>query len=317
MHPLLVGCYETFLTENFFCFVTELALGGDFSSVLRTQPGGRLTESVARSYFQQLIIALEYAHTRGVSIGNLRLANLFFDSVPSSDPSIRSPFLKLHAFGYSKAKFSLSPTIVDSDTSACNPFDEDIRAAGVILYQLLTGVHPCTQGGRRCSFPSTLGLSEEVQDLINRMLHSKPENSSRLQDTVTNSSWFQQDLPPGAMQLNQTWLNVAPVLDEYPVSETPALLNELMKRAETVGNPKDPFIYLELPYRTWLRRELALQEQVNNNNNNNNNNNDPGVNNTAAAKTTSTASSSHFNCVSSSVCDTEYDGMGISDDNMS
>lgn len=64
MHPLIVGCLETILTKKFICIVTELAPASDFPSLLRTQPGGRLTESTARSYFQQLVIALEYAHIR-------------------------------------------------------------------------------------------------------------------------------------------------------------------------------------------------------------------------------------------------------------
>lgn len=89
MHPLLVGCYETFLTENFFCFVTELALGGDFSSVLRTQPGGRLTESVARSYFQQLIIALEYAHTRVRSLITVNVLIYLALRPPPPSPNLR------------------------------------------------------------------------------------------------------------------------------------------------------------------------------------------------------------------------------------
>jgi len=204
--------------------------------------------------------------------------------------------------------------IVARDASACDPFTEDIKAAGVILYQLLTGVHPCAQGNMQSFPPPDLCLSEEVQNLLSHMVLSKPEGRPTLQDIFTYS-WFQQDLPPCAKQVNEVWLSVAAVLDEYPMPETPALLNGLLKRAEAIGNRKgDPFISVKFPCGMWPRREFAFQEQIKRNNHN-----AAGVVDTAVAdaETASTATSSYFNNVPGSVDDTGYDSMGISDDNTS
>jgi len=353
-------CYETFLTKNFICNVTRLAPGGGFPGLLRTQPGGRLTESTARTYFQQLIIALEYAHIRvrssitviflssflalcpplpptklqcfsstilnifiilqGVFIGNLRLENLLLDSFPSLDPAHQLPFLKLCPFGLSarssEASLPKTKLIAARDTSACDPFAEDIKAAGIILYQLLTGIHPYTQSSNQCfPAPNPIGLSEEVQNLISRMVLSNPDHRPSIQDIYTHS-WFQQDLPPCVKQVNELWSSVAAVLvDESNLHETPALLNESLKRAETPGDPNgDPFISVEFPCGMWLRREIAFQEQKKEEIKNHHA--PAGLMNTLAAEPISTASSSYFNGVSGFVQDTGYDGMGFSDDNM-
>ena len=77
LHPLMIGCYETFLTPKFFCIVTEFAEGGDLDSFLKSQPGERLTEASARSVFQQTIIALEYIQKRVCFIFNTLFLLLF------------------------------------------------------------------------------------------------------------------------------------------------------------------------------------------------------------------------------------------------
>ena len=64
MHPLVIGCYEAFVTPRFLCIAMEYAAGGDLFSFLSKQPGSRFSERVARSFFQQIVIGLQYIHLR-------------------------------------------------------------------------------------------------------------------------------------------------------------------------------------------------------------------------------------------------------------
>jgi hypothetical protein len=64
MHPLIIGCYEVFLTENYLCIVTEFAPGGRLPLGTHGSTHRRLAESAARTFFQQMIIAIEYGKHR-------------------------------------------------------------------------------------------------------------------------------------------------------------------------------------------------------------------------------------------------------------
>ena len=61
------------------------------------RPGARLPEAEARWLFQQLVIGLEYCHSRGVASRNIKPENLLIDN--SNSPL---PLLKISDFVYSK-----------------------------------------------------------------------------------------------------------------------------------------------------------------------------------------------------------------------
>lgn len=57
--------------------VLELALGGDvFEYLVNT---GKFSEEVCRTYFNQILNALEYCHTSGISHRDMKPQNLLFD----------------------------------------------------------------------------------------------------------------------------------------------------------------------------------------------------------------------------------------------
>jgi len=63
-HPNVLQLYEVMATKNKIYFVIEYAKGGElFNKVAK----GRLKEDVASTYFQQLISAIDFCHSRGVS----------------------------------------------------------------------------------------------------------------------------------------------------------------------------------------------------------------------------------------------------------
>lgn len=75
-HPNIVRLYEMLATKTKIYFVIEYIKGGElFAKVCK----GRLSESLCRKYFQQLISALSYCHSRGVYHRDLKPENLLLD----------------------------------------------------------------------------------------------------------------------------------------------------------------------------------------------------------------------------------------------
>ncbi|CAK9158043.1 unnamed protein product [Ilex paraguariensis] len=75
-HPNIVQLFEVMATKTKIYFVMEYAKGGElFSKVAK----GRLKEDVARKYFQQLINAVDFCHSRVVYHRDLKPENLLLD----------------------------------------------------------------------------------------------------------------------------------------------------------------------------------------------------------------------------------------------
>ncbi|GLU22843.1 hypothetical protein SLE2022_388880 [Rubroshorea leprosula] len=75
-HPNVVGLHEVMASKTKICFVMEYVKGGElFNKIAK----GRLKEDAARTYFQQLIAAVDYCHSRGVYHRDLKPENLLLD----------------------------------------------------------------------------------------------------------------------------------------------------------------------------------------------------------------------------------------------
>ena len=70
-HPNIVQFREVFLTPQHLAIVMEFAAGGDmFEYVIKNKgsgPGEGLKEDVARHFFQQLILALDFCQKLGIA----------------------------------------------------------------------------------------------------------------------------------------------------------------------------------------------------------------------------------------------------------
>lgn len=72
-HPHVIQFKEVFLTTKHICIVMEYATGGTLFQYVQKQ--GRLKEAVARWFFQQLVVGVDYCHKRGVANRDIKLEN--------------------------------------------------------------------------------------------------------------------------------------------------------------------------------------------------------------------------------------------------
>ncbi|VAH08476.1 unnamed protein product [Triticum turgidum subsp. durum] len=75
-HPNVLQLFEVMATRSKIYFVLEYAKGGELFNKLAK---GKLSEEGARTYFHQLISAIDYCHSRGVYHRDLKPENLLVD----------------------------------------------------------------------------------------------------------------------------------------------------------------------------------------------------------------------------------------------
>jgi eukaryotic-like serine/threonine-protein kinase len=141
-HPCIVGVYEYGEDENGAFIVMEYVEGKELRSYFRM--GNRFDLIDVFELMKQLLAALDYSHRQGVVHRDIKPANLMI---------LDGKKLKVMDFGIARiASSSLTqvgtvvgtPTHMSPEQLAGLPADgrADIWSAGVILYELLTGVSP-------------------------------------------------------------------------------------------------------------------------------------------------------------------------------
>ncbi|PSC74454.1 sulfur stress regulator [Micractinium conductrix] len=238
-HPHIIALREVFLTPSHLVLAMEYAAGGDLFHFVAARHG--LPEEEARWFFQQLMIALDYCHRMGVTSRDIKLENTLLDG---SD----RPLIKLADFGFSKdanqhsaptsrvgTPAYLAPEVVGNRPGQVYDGKKaDIWSCGVLLFIMVTDAYPFRRQGddflkpnqrlnamlqrvlrADYAFPPTKQLSEEVRDLISRILVSEPTLRASLQDILTHP-WFTKGLNPAALNFNNT------IIEESLVSQPPA-----------------------------------------------------------------------------------------------
>ncbi|CAG7876612.1 unnamed protein product [Brassica rapa] len=219
-HPNILKIHEVMATKSKIYLVMELAVGGElFSKLLRR---GRLPESAARRYFQQLASALQFSHLHGVAHRDVKPQNLLLD---------REGNLKVSDFGLSALPEHLrdgllhtacgTPAYTAPEIISRRGYDgakADAWSCGVILYVLLVGYVPFDDSNiasmyrkiqrREYRFPSW--ISKPARSIIHQMLDPNPETRMSI-EAVTNTTWFKKSLTGSELDCN--------VLEPEPVIE--------------------------------------------------------------------------------------------------
>ena len=143
-HPNIIGVYDAGRDQGLAFMVMELVRGGDLRQQL--DQGRRLTFDRSMSIMKELLSALSFAHEQGIIHRDIKPANVMLD------PNGR---VKLGDFGVARItgggeatrtqgsmvgtlKYMSPEQVIGAKVDART----DLFAAGVVLYQLVTGTKP-------------------------------------------------------------------------------------------------------------------------------------------------------------------------------
>ncbi|KAL6534845.1 CBL-interacting serine/threonine-protein kinase 6 [Orobanche gracilis] len=203
-HPNIVELHEVLASKTKIYFAMDYIRGGElFAKIVR----GRLREDSARNYFQQLISAIDFCHSRGVYHRDLKPENLLLDE----DSKLKVADFGLSAFTDHLRQDGLlhttcgTPAYVAPEVIGKKGYDgakADIWSCGVILYVLLAGYLPFQEDNivsmyrkiYRGDFKCPPWFSPESRKIITKMLDPNPETRLNI-GQIMDSSWFKKSLP--------------------------------------------------------------------------------------------------------------------------
>ncbi|XP_068304585.1 CBL-interacting serine/threonine-protein kinase 5-like [Pyrus communis] len=200
-HPHIVQLKEVMATKTKIFFVMEHVKGGElFARVSK----GKLKEDMARKYFRQLVSAVEFCHSRGVSHRDLKPENLLLDE--NGD-------LKVSDFGLSALPEQLwsdgmlhtqcgTPAYVAPEILRKKGYDgakADIWSCGVVLFVFLAGYLPFQDENLMRTYSKVFKadyefppwISMDARCLIKKLLVVDPGRRISFQQIMRNP-WFRK-----------------------------------------------------------------------------------------------------------------------------
>ena len=204
-HPYIVQLHEVMASKSKIYFAMEYVRGGElFARVAK----GRLKEDAARKYFQQLIGAVDFCHSRDVYHRDLKPENLLVDEHGN---------LKVSDFGLSALKECQkqdgllhttcgTPAYVAPEIINKKGYDgekADIWSCGVILFVLLAGYLPFQDSNlmemyRKISKGDVRHpqwFSSDARKILSRLLDPNP-NTRITMDKLIEHPWFKKGYKP-------------------------------------------------------------------------------------------------------------------------
>ncbi|XVE80768.1 hypothetical protein DITRI_Ditri15bG0006800 [Diplodiscus trichospermus] len=200
-HPNIVKLIEVLATKTKIYFVMEFAKGGElFTRISR----GRFSEDLSRRYFQQLISAVGFCHSRGVFHRDLKPENLLLDENWN---------LKVTDFGLSAVTDQVqpdgllhtlcgTPAYVAPEILAKKGYDGakvDVWSCGIVLYVLHAGYLPFNHTNlmvmyrriHKGEFRFPKWTSPDLRRFLCRLLDTNPETRITV-DEIINDPWFKK-----------------------------------------------------------------------------------------------------------------------------
>ncbi|MBA0857362.1 hypothetical protein Goshw_011344 [Gossypium schwendimanii] len=200
-HPNIVKLIEVLATKTKVYFVMEFAKGGELFTRISK---GRFSEDLSRRYFQQLISAVRFCHSRGVFHRDLKPENLLLDDNWN---------LKITDFGLSAVTDQIrpdgllhtlcgTPAYVAPEILAKKGYDGakvDVWSCGIVLYVLHAGYLPFNDANlmvmyRRIykgEFRFPKWTSPDLRRFLSRLLDTNPETRITVDEIITDP-WFKK-----------------------------------------------------------------------------------------------------------------------------
>jgi len=209
-HPNVIRLHEVMASKTKIYIVLEYVTGGElFDKVVNH---GRLREDEARRYFQQLINAVDYCHSRGVFHRDLKPENMLLDACGN---------LKVSDFGLSALPQQIrkdgllhttcgTPNYVAPEVISDKGYDgatADLWSCGVILFVLMAGYLPFEDTNlmtlykkiNKADFACPSWFSSTAKNLISRILDPNPKTRITVPD-ILEHEWFKKGYKPPKFQ---------------------------------------------------------------------------------------------------------------------
>jgi len=203
----------------------EFVTGGELFDKIASK--GRFKEDEARKYFQQLINAVDYCHSRGVFHRDLKPENLLLDA---------SGVLKVSDFGLSALPQQVredgllhttcgTPNYVAPEVINNKGYDgakADLWSCGVILFVLMAGYLPFEESNLmalykkifKADFTCPPWFSSSAKKLIKRILDPSPSTRITIAEVIENE-WFKKGYkPPSFEQADVSLADVDAIFNE-------------------------------------------------------------------------------------------------------
>lgn len=221
-HPHVIEFRKLFAVPNYLGIVMEYANGCSLFDLVKKFK--RLNANMTRWIFQQVIIAVDYCHRKGVSSRDIKCENILLDS------GSQFPIAKLCDFGYSHQENTqsdaqsmvgssdyMAPEVINNQNlQKYDAVKADIWSCGVVLYIMLVGQYPfspvdmdrrspefiealrrrvCTLSYKCPSF-----VPREARHLIKKCLCLAKDRISI--QGILRDPWFLLDFPSEASAMN-------------------------------------------------------------------------------------------------------------------
>lgn len=181
--PYLVQMKEFFETEGFYVMILDYCPGGELFHLQKKVI--RFNEQEARKYFIEVLLAIEYLHSKNILYRDLKPENIMIDL---------KGHLRIADFGLAKVskekRYSfcgsleyMSPEIV---SRIGHSFEVDYYCLGALLYEMVVGCPPfyCYNSAQNqtkarivygeVEFPDEIQLTDSIKDLIKQLLVKDP-----------------------------------------------------------------------------------------------------------------------------------------------
>ncbi|CAM6071811.1 unnamed protein product [Sphagnum tenellum] len=244
-HPNIVQILEVLASKTKIYLVLEYVSGGELFSKILNQ--GRLREDQSRKYFQQLIDAVDYCHSRRVYHRDLKPENLLLDAEGN---------LKISDFGLSalpqqfRADGLLHTTCGTPNYVAPEVIDDkgydgakaDLWSCGIILYVLMAGYLPFDEASlmtlykkiHKADFTCPPWFSPAARRFILQILDPNPKTRITAAQ-IYKIDWFKKGYTPAKFKQK----------DDISLEDIESVFSESMDKHEHMElqkNEKKPTI---------------------------------------------------------------------------
>ncbi|KAL4312418.1 hypothetical protein GQ457_01G041030 [Hibiscus cannabinus] len=229
-HPNVIRMYEVMASKTKIYIVLEFVTGGELFDKIASR--GRFKEEEARKYFQQLINAVDYCHSRGAYHRDLKPENLLLDA---------NGVLKVSDFGLSALPQQVrddgllhttcgtpnyvAPEVINN--KGYNGAKADLWSCGVILFVLMAGYLPFEDPNLvglykkifKADFTCPPWFSSSAKKLIKRILDPNPSTRITIAEIIENE-WFKKGyVPPRFEQADVSLDDVDAIFNELGDSQ--------------------------------------------------------------------------------------------------